>query len=69
MKNQWKIDARKRDAKMMKHERKWNPNGSQNPLKINKILEKRGPKIDAKKEIPATHFPAKPWGPVDPGAT
>ena len=47
MKNQWKIhpkiheksmqiDARKSNAKIMKNERKWSPQGSQNPLKNNK---------------------------------
>ena len=36
MKNRYEIDARKSDAKIQKNERKWNPHGSQNPLKINK---------------------------------
>ena len=49
MKNPCKIDARKSDAKIMKNERKWTPNGSQNPLKVKKIGKKRGPKIDVKK--------------------
>nr|AIF08867.1 hypothetical protein [uncultured marine thaumarchaeote KM3_33_B12] len=40
----------------MKKERKWNPNGSNNPLKLNKNQEKRGPKIDAKKGC----HPARP---------
>ena len=36
MKNRYEIDAGKRYAKQWQNERKWSPNGSQNPLKINK---------------------------------
>ena len=50
MKNRYKIDTRKSDAQMMKKERKWRPNGSQNPLKSIKIEKKRGPKIKVKNE-------------------
>ena len=46
MKNQCKIGARKSDVKMMENERKWSPNGSQNPLKIEKIDKRRGLEID-----------------------
>ena len=48
MKNRYEIDARKSNAKIMKNERKWSPNGSQNPSKIKKCIQKRGPKNDAK---------------------
>ena len=65
MKNPYKIDARKRYAKMMKNERKWSPNGSQNPLKINKIEKKRGPKIDAKKGSDFPRSPGNPWRQVN----
>ena len=37
MKNPCRIDARKSDTKIMKNERKWSPNGSRNPPKIEKI--------------------------------
>ena len=66
MKNQCKIDARKSDAKMMKKERKWSPNGSQNPLKIHKNREKRGSQIDAKKDDSAHSFSRKTRGKVGP---
>ena len=42
----------------MKNERKWSPNGSQNPLKINKKWDwKIDAKTDAKKDVARTKNP------------
>ena len=48
VKNQCKFDARKRDAKNMKHVSNWSQNGSRN---LEKVYQKSCPKIDAKKGL------------------
>ena len=58
MENQCKIDARKSDAKMMKKERKWSPNGSQNPVKIEKsAIKNEVQKIMKKRETSIKNRP------------
>ena len=51
MKNRYEIDARKSDAKMRENERKWSPNGSQNPVKIEKSAIKNEVLKNIKKTI------------------
>ena len=61
MTNQCKIDARKSDAKMMENERKWSPNGSQNPLKINKTRKKTRSENRCEKRTALRRSPGQGW--------
>ena len=66
MKNRGKIDARKSDGKIMKKERKWTPNGSQNPLKIEKICKKTRSKKQGVFETPPHGKPGGAQAPKQP---
>ena len=63
MQNQWKIDARKSDAKMMENGAKMEPKREQNSMKNQlNMRSKNDAKLSAQGGTPATCGPL-PWAP------